>query len=156
MSEPRFELGISDPIANHITTRPQSIYWNWGKHFGMFLISNMIYLYELIQPMPGRNRVNCILMPAAWDLWRGQNSLIWIRFKFKIFACIETWRIKQKQNRFDYTYHNLSQIFSTSMRLTRLAMKSKYLAREFWHYAVFCPPMPTTIPGKVVEGLGIL
>ena len=32
-------------------------------------------------------------------------------------------------------------------------MKSKYLAREFWHYAVFCPPMPTTIPGKGVEGL---
>ena len=26
LSEPRFELGISDPIANHITTRPRSIY----------------------------------------------------------------------------------------------------------------------------------
>ena len=57
MSEPRFELGISDPIANHITTRPRGIYWNWGKNFARFSISNMIYLYGLIQPMGGRNRV---------------------------------------------------------------------------------------------------
>ena len=58
MSEPRFELGISDSIANHITTRPRSIYWNRGKNFEKSSISNMIYLYGLIQPMGGRNRVN--------------------------------------------------------------------------------------------------
>ena len=58
LSEPRFKLGISDPIANHITTRPRSIYWNRGKNFARFLISNMIYLYVLIQPIRGRNRVN--------------------------------------------------------------------------------------------------
>ena len=58
LSEPRFELGISDPIANHITTRPRSNCWNSGKNFRRLLISNMIYLYGLIQPMAGRNRVN--------------------------------------------------------------------------------------------------
>ena len=57
MSEPRFELEISDPIANHITTRPRSIYCNYGIIFEMSSISNMIYLYGLIQPMGGRNRV---------------------------------------------------------------------------------------------------
>ena len=57
LSEPRFELGISDPIANHITTRPRSIYWNRGKNFEKSSISNMIHLYGLIQPMGGRNRV---------------------------------------------------------------------------------------------------
>ena len=57
LSEPRFELGISDSIANHITTRPRSIYWNRGKIFEKSSISNMIYLYGLIQPMGGRNRV---------------------------------------------------------------------------------------------------
>ena len=57
LSESRFELGISDPIANHITTRPRSIYWNRGKNFEKSSISNMIHLYGLIQPMGGRNRV---------------------------------------------------------------------------------------------------
>ena len=38
------------------------------------------------------------------------------------------------------------------MKWTRLAMKLKYLAREFWHYAVFCPPMPTTIHGMFLNG----
>ena len=55
---PGFELGNSDPIANHITTRPRGIYRILGKNFAFFLISNMIYLYGLIQPMRGRNRVN--------------------------------------------------------------------------------------------------
>ena len=50
MSEPRFELGMFDPIANHITTKPRSIYWNQGKNYAKFLISNMIYLYGLISP----------------------------------------------------------------------------------------------------------
>ena len=54
---PGFELGNSDPIANHITTRPRGIYRILGKNFATFLISNMIYLYGLIQPMGGRNRV---------------------------------------------------------------------------------------------------
>ena len=54
---PGFKLGNSDLIANHITTRPRSIYKNWAKNFAVFLISNMIYLYGLIQPMGGRNRV---------------------------------------------------------------------------------------------------
>ena len=40
---PGFEPGNSDPIANHITTRPRSIYKNWAKNFADFLISYMIY-----------------------------------------------------------------------------------------------------------------
>ena len=40
---PGFELGNSDPIANHITTRPRSIYRIMGKNFAITLISNMIY-----------------------------------------------------------------------------------------------------------------
>ena len=54
---PGFELGNSDPIANHITTKPRSIYKSWAKNFADFLISNMIYFYGLIQLMGGRNRV---------------------------------------------------------------------------------------------------
>ena len=65
MSEPRFELGISDPIANHITTRPRGIYRILGKNFAILLISNMIYLYGLIQPIRGRNRVKS-------QLWKYQ------------------------------------------------------------------------------------
>ena len=41
---PGFELGNSDPIANHITTRPWSLYRLLGKNFGAFLISNIIYV----------------------------------------------------------------------------------------------------------------
>ena len=74
MSEPRFELGISDPIANHITTRPRGIYKIVVKNFAMLLISNMIYLYGLIQPIRGRNRVKksmgkvvrIILLGSRW------------------------------------------------------------------------------------------
>ena len=40
---PGFYLGNSDPIANHITTRPRSIYRISGKIFAVFLISNIIY-----------------------------------------------------------------------------------------------------------------
>ena len=47
LSEPRFELGISDPIANHITTRPWSHYRISGKKFAGFLISNTIYVIRV-------------------------------------------------------------------------------------------------------------
>ena len=40
---PGFELGNSDPIANHITTRPRGFYRISGKNFAVFLISKKVY-----------------------------------------------------------------------------------------------------------------
>ena len=51
---------LGTPIANHITTRPRSIYRNYSKNFAMFLI----YLYGLIQHIAGRNRVK--LVPGSF------------------------------------------------------------------------------------------
>ena len=79
MSEPRFQLGISDPIANHITTRPRRICWNRGKNFAKFLISIMIYLYGLIQPIRGRNRVKAK---------KGKETIkTWLKVRFFFFKC---------------------------------------------------------------------
>ena len=44
---PGFEPGNSDPIANHITTRPRSHYRISGKKFAGFLISNTIYVIRV-------------------------------------------------------------------------------------------------------------
>ena len=44
---PGFELGNSDPIANHIATRPRSHYRISGKKFAVLLISNMIYVIRV-------------------------------------------------------------------------------------------------------------
>ena len=44
---PGFEPGNSDPIANHITTRPQSHYRISGKKFEVLLISNTIYVIRV-------------------------------------------------------------------------------------------------------------
>ena len=44
---PGFEPGHSDPIANHITTRPRSLYRFAGKNFAVFLISNIFYVIRV-------------------------------------------------------------------------------------------------------------
>ena len=88
LSEPRFELGNSDPIANHITSSPRSIYWNWAKNFATFLISYMIYLYGLIQPMGGRNRVKLpILRMRFSDSTQFKNH----NFEYAIWLFVLFW-----------------------------------------------------------------